>query len=647
MRTAINPKYFRYLAVLAFTVMITALSGCTLDGISDTEQQEEVTQADLEAASRILGESLSDENDGVMASLNDALTTVSSSGFETQGTFLKQKSGGNTVQTHDDDSNTGRGEERNFSYSYSSATGIHTITFERVVHDGEYYKSVSDTLKYVFTDANGEFIAFPRQEKSRIETIDYKGKRIGQIQSPERESEFARQDTFFIDGASEASNILAIDGVHHGNGDLSTTDDAGNPISRSYSTSINFLDIQIDKAVVAENGSLEHGVTGTLSWEMTITHTTNGQTRTKTIRGTVEMNGDGTALLRFEGFTKLFLINLDDGHVRDHDDEFEGRVKHVNINEGTFTLASGRVIQMTDGTDVDPEGDVFDLEGVVRALENGKVVEAEGTGSVDGDVFVASTVKFEVGDPAEEHFEGHVNGVNLDAHTITIGDGLTIRFGEESVISESGDLYSLAAVKEALGQGHGVKVYGYGKADDATDADMLALEAKFKYSMEEFEGHVTAVNLDMGTFTLDQEITIRLDDLSIIAEKGNLYSLQEVAQALEAGADVVAYGYGRIDSDTESRLVATKVVFKAQPEDFEGTVTSVNLDAGTFTLDETLTIRIGEISVISESGEYHSLEAVNNALGNGQSVIGFGDGVYDRWSDARLLAYEVRFDPAQ
>ncbi|MDX1618569.1 MAG: hypothetical protein R3224_07265, partial [Balneolaceae bacterium] len=512
MSTAITPKYFRYLALLAVTVMFTALTGCTLDGISDVNQEEEITQADLEAASRILGESLSDENDGVMASLNDALTSVSSSGLETEG-FLKQKSGENSVQTHDDDSNTGRGEERNFSYSYNSATGIHKITFERIVHDGDYYKSVTDTLEYIFTDINNEFVDFPKKERDRIETIDYKGKRVGEIDSPEKESFFTRQDTFFIDGVSEATNILAIDGVHHGNGSLSTTDDEGNALARTYNTVINFLDIQIDKAVVEENGSLEHGVNGTLSWEMTITRTTSGQSSTKNIRGTVEMNGDGTALLRFEGFAKRFLLNLDNGDVRDHDDEFEGRIKHVNIGEGTFTLASGRVVQLTDGTDVDPEGDVSTLEEVARALEAGHIVEAEGTGSVDGDIFVASTVKFEVGNPDEIHFEAYVSGVNLDTRIITVGEGHTIRFGEESVISESGDVHTLAGVAEALELNRDVKVAGVGVRDTETEADLLALEVKFIVKdpdRKEFEGEITGVNLENGTFTLNHEHIIKV-----------------------------------------------------------------------------------------------------------------------------------------
>lgn len=649
MKAANNPNILlKYTLALAVMVMALLVTGCTLDGVSDEPMQGEVTEADLEAASQILGESLSDENSGVMASINDALTTVSSSGLEKQKAIPTSENP--SLQTHDDDTNTGRGEEINFSYNYSSATGTHTITFERMVHNSDYFKSVRDTLKYIFTDNSGQYIAFPRENSDRIETIDFKGYRDGLIESLTRESQFVRRDTFFIDGVSAASPILSIDGVHYGRGQLSSQNDAGQPFQKRYNTKISFLDIQIDKAIVQEIQSLEQGVTGTLSWEMVITNTTNGSSETKTITGTVEMNGDGTALLRFEGFKKLFLINLDDGHVRDHDSEFEGRVKHVDINAGSFTLASGRTIYIADRTEIAAESDVASLEGVVHALENGSFVDAEGTGSADGDRFIASRVLFEVSQGDERHFEGYVDEVDLQNRIVRFNTDDLIRFGEESIISEGGDLYNLEQVVDALQQGNRVKVNGYGRADDASDAHLLVLEAKFLLEApdhESFEGHITAVNLDAGTFTLNQELVIRIGDASIVSESGNLYTLQEAADALAAGVDVIAYGSGKVDNDTASHLLAIEVVFKAQVEDFEGTVTAVNLDAGTFTLGNEWVVRIGEETIISESGEYLTLQAVSDALAQNQPVIGFGDGIYDRATDARLLAFEVRFEPGQ
>ncbi|MGK7370625.1 MAG: hypothetical protein ACNS64_10445, partial [Candidatus Halalkalibacterium sp. M3_1C_030] len=310
----IKPKW-----AFSLIALLILISGCSISGIN--KQEEEITQEDLQAASRILGESLSDETSGVMGSLTDAITGISSDGF-VRTTSAKSMS--------DDDENSGRGRESNFSYSYDPETGTHTLAFLRSITKPDFSKSVKDTLKYIFTDNNGSFIAAPRVNRDRIETIDFKGWREGMLNSPRRNSFFVRQDTFLIDGVSQASNLLLIDGVHNGEGNFRGTNGQGNTLERDYQLEINFLNVQIDKEIVSQNQSLEQGVTGTLTYEMVVEKTNNGSSSTKTLRGTIEMNGDGTALLRFERFQKLFQINLDDGDVHDHDDEFEGRVTSVN-----------------------------------------------------------------------------------------------------------------------------------------------------------------------------------------------------------------------------------------------------------------------------------------------------------------------------
>lgn len=481
----ITPKinYYQSITLILIMAVSALFTGCTLDGIStdSSNTSENVTQEDLEAAARIMGETLSDENEGVMSSLNDALTT-----FTTDGFTLSESGGSDGLlvpYTHDDDENTGRGKETNFSYSYDPDTGQHTIAFQRIVHNGEFYKSVTDTLKYIFTDVDGAFIAFPREQRLRIETIDFTAFRDGTVQDSARESFFTRRDTFFIDGVSEASAILSLDGVHRGNGELMATTENNDVIQRSYSAIVNFLDIQIDKAVVRENGSLEAGVNGVLSWEIEIVKSKNGNSETKTLSGTVEMNGDGTALLRFKKFAKIFLINLDDGDVKDHEKEFEGQVKHVNIQEETFTLVNGRVFQLNDHTVIDDSGDLLSLEAVAQKLEEGVEVWAEGEGHVEENVFIVEEVEFEY----EEHNhddiivkEGTVTNVNLDAKIFEINNDLLVRVSGDTQFDDSGDYMSLEAVVDAMENGDTVVVRVEGIEDTTTDADLLALEVRFE-----------------------------------------------------------------------------------------------------------------------------------------------------------------------
>ncbi|MGF1671347.1 MAG: hypothetical protein ACFCU6_12930, partial [Balneolaceae bacterium] len=72
-------------------------------------------------------------------------------------------------------------------------------------------------------------------------------------------------------------------------------------------------DVKIDKALVIENGNLEEGVTGFMRYELIKSHTVNGETREKTVSGSIEFEGDGTALLRFDRAGKLFRIALKNG----------------------------------------------------------------------------------------------------------------------------------------------------------------------------------------------------------------------------------------------------------------------------------------------------------------------------------------------
>lgn len=543
-----------YLWTLLFFAFLIIASGCSLSGVDNST--EDVTEEDLQAASQILGESLSDETSGVMGSLNDAVTTISSDGFVRT-----------SAAKGDEDDNSGRGREFNFSYSYDPATGTHTLAFKRAVTEPDFSKSVTDTLKYIYTDNSGSFIAFPKANKERIETIDFKGFREGSLNSPRRNSFFVRNDTFLIDGVSEASNTLLIDGVHNGQGNFEGTNEEGIQLERDYTLEINFLDIQIDKPTVQKNQSLVQGVTGTLTYELVVTKTQNGSSSTKTIRGTIEMNGDGTALLRFERFRKLFQINLDDGDVRDQDDEFEGKVTGVNLERSTFAMANGRIVKITDNTVIDEEGDLFNLEQVARALEEGNRVRAEGEGFVDGDVFVATEVEFETDGDDETGragFEAFIHNVNLENGKVILQDERVILITDNTVIDDSGDFQSLAAVKEALELGKLVVADGIGVETDEEGISLIAEEIRFdevERDVFEFEDHVIAVNLEANALTLEDERVVWVNEETEIDSSGEYQSLAAVKEALEQDIRVLASGKA-VESDKEGiDLIATVIRF--------------------------------------------------------------------------------------
>lgn len=432
------------------------ITSCTIDSVETSG--DEISDGDLEAAGQIIGESLSDQNDGIFTSLNDAIAIPSEGGFDGTASsgFAKSTS---SSSADDDEDNSGRGSERNFSYSFDPETGTHTLTFDRSVNKPDFSKSSSATLQYIFLDVNGEFIQFPKAQRDRIETIDFSGIRNGSLETPRKKSAFEREDDFLIDGLTDSSPFLSIDGVHRGSGNFEASGSDGQLLERNYTILVDFLNVQIDKSQAVLGGDLSKGVTGTLTYEININRTRNGDTETKTIQGTIEFTGDGTALLRFADFSKIFRIKLDDGKVFD-DNEFEGIVRSVNLDESFFTLTNGQRIKVTNTTEIDDDGDLLSLEEVNRAIQNGFIVEAEGDVErrENSDFLFATEVEFEFDD--DEDFEGIVQSVNLTKSTFTLGNGRVFLLSENSEIDDDGDLFSLEEVDRAIQNGQRVEADG-------------------------------------------------------------------------------------------------------------------------------------------------------------------------------------------
>lgn len=376
----------------AIILSIFMLSACTLGDVSDEISNTELTPEEIDAASQIMGQALSDDNDGIFASLNDALATVSDEGFGTGTAKLKDG------DDDDDDDYSGRGGESNYQYEYDPQTGTHTLSFDRQVSTPNFQKNLSAVLTYIFTDIDGGFIAQPRVNKESIENISFTAYKTGDIENRFRSSEFSRADTFAIGGLSSATSVLTLDGFHYGNGSFNGVRPNGDIFERSYVNEISFLDIEINKDTVAYYGSLQQGVTGTLSYEMNIFRSNNGNESTKTVSGTIVMDGDGTALLRFQNLNKLFRVNLKTGFVSDDDDDLEETVASVDVDNRTVTLSNNVLVIITERTEVEGDEGIESLEEVASALENGLTVYAEVEGYKNPQnqmEFIADEIEFE------------------------------------------------------------------------------------------------------------------------------------------------------------------------------------------------------------------------------------------------------------
>lgn len=290
---------------ITFLLIAFGLAGCS-SSVNSTDELDTITEEDLEIAAQIIGESLSDENSGVMSSVYDAVSNFSSSGISYAPKFKS---------TNADEERAGRGRESNYNYDYDPETGTHTISFKRSVSTLNFSKSISAHLEYIFTDPDGTFIVQPNVHKDSIEAIDFKSEKNGEISSHRGSSEFIRIDSLIFTGLHENSAMFSFSGTHYGEGNRDGVLRDRKNVSSSYETEIEFVDVQIDKAVVEANGNLEEGVTGSLTYSLILNRTVDGRVNEKVIEGEVVFEGNGTGLLRFKNFAKLFRLSLADGEV--------------------------------------------------------------------------------------------------------------------------------------------------------------------------------------------------------------------------------------------------------------------------------------------------------------------------------------------
>lgn len=481
MNTKTKNIYLNYILLFSITILF---AGCSIDGFEG--ESSELTDEELEIATEIIGESLSDQNEGIFSSLNDAFVIPSESGFQEQA--LTTGGDSHLLSSMAQDSSGSNQNERNFSYSYDPETGIHSVSFNRILNRPLITKESSAELEYIFYDINGEFIESPRMENERVETVDYSAERTGSITTPRRTSAYQRSDLFVTDGLSATSGTIQIDGLHQGSGQFEATRQNGDSITREYEISVDFLNVQIDKQLMEQTNSLQRGVTGSVAYEMTISRAINGDESTKTVNGTIELNGDGTALLRFRNVLDIFRIKLDDGSVFD-DDEFEGFVRSLNRDNQSFTLFSGQTIFITGQTEVEFEDGLSSFQDIQRSLQNGVRVKAEGSlirRDDDNSTAAATEVEFEIessdddgdGDDGRE-FEGVVESVDASLDRFSLRNGLTLYVTESTEIDSDSDISSMQDLRDAVNRG--LKVEADGEYTVTGDDRLVVLDVEFEF----------------------------------------------------------------------------------------------------------------------------------------------------------------------
>ena len=504
--------------------MIWLITGCSIDGYDNASAP--ITDQEIQLTGQIIGESISENQSGILSTFSEAFAVPTSSGLITGPSLLSSGSFRNI---------------EDYSHSYDSATGEHNVTYTVQRNTPLISSSTQVALTYIFYATDESIIEFPEQEMERINAVDFRSEQSGSITTGSKNSLFSRTDRILLNGLNDQSDILTLDGFHSGEGLFSTMTETGSQIEREYLLEMNYLDIKIDKAVVLLNRNFRNGVNGALSYESTVRIVNNGTAvetgNAKIVNGTIEMNGDGTALLNFRDQIEPIRLKLDDGDVFD-DDEFEGRITDVDLEKQIFTIANGQRIRIDNQTVID-DGDFHSLNEVAVALNNGQRIVAEGDyfqPDENVNLWVATEVEFE---EESNEFEELLESINLSTNSLTLVSGDELFLTDNSDINFDDEFNSLQAVSDAVQEGLPVLADGKFFVDQQS-ANRLIDEISFELEFDEFESIVTIADSVTGNFKLANGRDVSITTDTVI--EGDYLSLADVQTAIEQGLSVEADG---------------------------------------------------------------------------------------------------------
>ncbi|MDX1566652.1 MAG: hypothetical protein R3223_02560 [Longimicrobiales bacterium] len=237
-------------------------------------------------------------------------------------------------------------------------------------------------------------------------------------------------------------------------------------------------------------------------------------------------------------------VRLDD-EADDSEIEMNVDDRHLSLSgsdEGTITLL-GLEIQVTPDTEVEAEEEAaegaFEIESLVTAVD----VDAGEVTLHGGDILRI------------------VDGTRFEGHD------------DEADEDDDEELTSLAAVQAALDQNRLVEV----EAEVVQEAPGVFVAIEVEFEVEdgdddvpgsvEFEGDVTSVDVEAGTFVVGGILDLSLVGYSSIDDDSDYATLQAVSDALDAGSTVSADGHAISDESAPTGSAVLEVEFESESSD--------------------------------------------------------------------------------
>ncbi len=284
---------------LVYSALFLSLTACV------TKPEESLREMDEEALAVVneVAQSLSAKPDGLVSSLYDATGTLSQGGINATEAAYK------TPSTQQGPPN--RGDDSNIQVQVNFQTGIHTVRFNRNLNDGRVNKTLAAEYNYVYRDNLGRLLFYPRRNQDRLGSIAFVGFKNGMIQTPQHRTGFQRTDSLFFAGFGREQGAIQVRGNTFSRG-FFDFQGAQNVVTRTYRAHYHFDDVQIRRTNVNDR-NLSEALSGAIHFRTTSMRSNGTDTLRTEYEGRIELNGDGTALIRLRGFSEPYLIDLTEG----------------------------------------------------------------------------------------------------------------------------------------------------------------------------------------------------------------------------------------------------------------------------------------------------------------------------------------------
>ena len=282
---------------LAATLTLAACDAATPSGAAD------LTEAEVAETAAVVAEALADDTGGLMASARDLTAGVTADGRLTDGPRAVRFGTGDLPRPC-------RGGA---SVSYAEDTGTHVVSYRCGFENASITKGYTARLRYRFRDADGGFLARPWQDWGTVDSVAFSGSREGFVRrsrgdSLRSASEFEQTGSWTLSQLADDASPGRLAGTQTRSGHRTRRSDDGSG-SRSFSVTLSSRKILIRES----DDGLTHAVSGEVAYVATLEVVRGGEAKTRTVEGTVELDGNGRGLLRVLGLRNVYRVSLSSG----------------------------------------------------------------------------------------------------------------------------------------------------------------------------------------------------------------------------------------------------------------------------------------------------------------------------------------------